>query len=274
MKLYDQHVHSEFSFDSAAEMEDVCRCAIERGLAGITFTDHLDTHPTEWPGCTYDHSAQRAQLDVLRDTFGGELWIGHGIEVCYQPERMEFILDYLSRHEFDVVLLSVHWMRGRAVHSEEHWGELSCAQGTRLYLETVRDAARLCVDEKRAGRRPFDVLGHLDFAKRYTLDWWGQSAIEECRDVVDQILATCVEAELIPEINTSPLRNGLSEPMPAAWIVHRYAELGGRCMAVGSDAHRSQQVGADLDRAAALLRSAGLDGQAVFKARERRIEPV
>lgn len=40
MKIFDQHVHSNFSFDSQAEMLEECQSAIEKGVSGINFTEH------------------------------------------------------------------------------------------------------------------------------------------------------------------------------------------------------------------------------------------
>ena len=48
MDLYDQHVHSRHSFDSHSEPAACVESAIERGLSGITFTEHFDTHPGDW----------------------------------------------------------------------------------------------------------------------------------------------------------------------------------------------------------------------------------
>ena len=91
------------------------------------------------------------------------------------------------------------------------------------------------------------MLGHLDFAKRYSYIWWQENRAAKCRDIIEEILRTCLEADLIPEINTSAFRRGLTETMPDAWTVHRYKELGGRCMTVGSDAHRPPEVGQNLE---------------------------
>jgi histidinol-phosphatase (PHP family) len=254
-------------------MDDVCANAVQRGLAGITFTDHFDTHPSEWPNCLYDYDAQRERIALLRARYAGTLRIGHGIEVCYQPDRIGQILDHLARFDLDLVLLSVHWMQGRRVHERDDWGSLSCEEGTRQYLLAVRDAARFCAAEARFGRRPFDILGHMDFVSRYTRSWWGRSALGDHAELVDEILRACLEAELIPEINTSPLRNGVTDPMPPAWVARRYAELGGTCMSIGSDAHRAEQIGAGLDTAAQIVRDAGMKGLAVFERRQCRIEP-
>ena len=54
MPPYDQHVHSWNSFDCKSPPADNVEHALASGLAGLSFTDHFDTHPDEWDGCLYD----------------------------------------------------------------------------------------------------------------------------------------------------------------------------------------------------------------------------
>jgi histidinol-phosphatase (PHP family) len=269
--LYDQHVHSRHSFDCDTAPEEAVEAALSAELAGLSFTEHFDTHPDEWERCGYDYSAQADEIARLRDRFGQRLLIGHGIEVCYQPDNMDFILDFLSSHEFDVVLLSVHWADGRQLGWPDHWEGLDAQTGTRLYLEQVLRAARHCRDlRERHGRRCFDVLGHLDFVKRYTQRLFGEVHVDQYGQLLDEILRTCLEADLTPEANTSTVRRDLSEPMPGPDTIRRYVALGGQALTLGSDAHRPDSVGADLGRTARTLREVGVAYQAVFAARQRR----
>ena len=48
-RLWDTHMHSQFSGDSEAPQEEMISSAIEKGLAGICFTDHLDIDYPEEP---------------------------------------------------------------------------------------------------------------------------------------------------------------------------------------------------------------------------------
>lgn len=268
-RLVDQHLHSRHSMDSRTEPEANVESALSRGLRGLTFTEHFDTHPNDWPGCIYDDAAYSDTIAGLRLRYGERIFIGKGIEVCYQPARMDFLIDFLSRHRFDVVLLSVHYFGSEAVHRREHWDGVTAEEGTRRYLETVREAVRGCVELRHSHGRMFDVLGHLDLVKRYTRRFFDTYDVTMCADLIDDILRACVEAALVPEINTSSLRQGLSETMPGSTTVRRYAELGGTAMSVGSDAHRAEDVGAGLDKAAAMLRDAGIPRVAWFREREQ-----
>jgi histidinol-phosphatase (PHP family) len=268
-KLYDQHLHSWNSVDARDDPVDCAREAIARGLGGITFTEHYDPHPEDWPICIYDYERIARTVEGLRETFGEQLFIGHGIEVCYQPGQMDQILAHIERHRFDLVLLSVHWFHGRALHHRHHWEGCDAASATRAYLETVLEAVRFVRDLARRGQRPFDVLGHLDLVKRYTQRYFQVFDVLSYRPIVEEILAACVEADLPIELNLSTLRQSLPEPMPGDWVVRRYVELGGEVMTLGSDAHRAADVGAGFDAAVTLLRDAGVKYQVVFRERQR-----
>lgn len=270
MALYDQHLHCRYSVDSEADPRENVLRAIELGLAGLTFTDHFDSHPTEWSLCRYDYDAIAQMVADLRREFGDRICIGHGIEICYQPEQMERqILPFLEKHRFDVVLYSVHWFQGRALHIREHWDGLDVSSGTRLYLETVLKAVQYAVQLKRSGLKPFDILSHLDLVKRYTQRYFKSFDIQSHEMLIDQILSACLTADLIPEVNLSSLRQQLPEPMPADWVVRRYAELGGDAMSLGSDAHVSEDIGAGTAQGADMLKRSGITRLAVFKNRKR-----
>ena len=255
--------------DCRSDPVDNVRVAIAAGLTGLTFTEHFDTHPDDWAACVYDDEAYGETIDRLRRDFGAQIFIGKGIEVCYQPHRMDFILDFLASHEFDLVLLSVHYFGDKPVHVKEAWQGLSVEDGLRRYFDYVLRAVKFCRDLHGRGARVFDVLSHLDFVKRYTKRFFGTDDVSCCGDLIDRILATCIEADLIPEINTSTLRQNLDETMPGDQTVIRYGQLGGKAMSLGSDAHTAEGVGTGFDKALSMLTAAGIDRLAVFKNRQR-----
>ncbi len=274
MDLYDQHVHSKHSFDSEAEPAACVDSAIARGLRGLTFTEHFDTHPDEWESCAYDDHAYTTTIEELRSRFGDRIFIGKGIEVCFQPDRMDFILDFLQQHRFDLVMLSVHFFGAHPVHARKHWEGLTVAEGTKRYLETVLEAVRFCEEHHRTHSRVFDILAHLDFVKRYSHRFLGSFDVGRFDGLVNDILRTCIAADIVPEVNTSTLRQQLGEPMPSAEVVARYAGLGGTAMSIGSDAHRAEDVGAGFDQARTILRGAGISRIPIFRNREKETTPV
>lgn len=274
MGLYDQHLHSRHSFDSKSEPRDVVLRGLEMGLSGLTFTEHYDTHPEDWPTCCYDDESYTADVAALREEFGPEFSVGKGIEVCYQPDRMGDIVEFLNGCEFDVVLLSVHWVGDWALHHRDRWAGRALEDISRDYLNAVLGATELCVSLKRQGGNPFHILGHLDLVRRYAHRFLHADGPLGHSDLVDAILRNCLAADLAPEINTSSLRQGLAEPMPQEGIIRRYAELGGTAVALGSDAHTVKDVGAGLAQAAAMARRCGISHLAVFANRHLERLPL
>jgi histidinol-phosphatase (PHP family) len=271
MDLYDQHLHSKHSFDSKADPRENVEAAIERGLSGLTFTEHYDVNPQDWDSCVYDDAAYAETIEGLRREFGDAIFIGKGVEICYQPRRMDHVLEFLEDHSFDLVILSVHYFGEHAVHKRAHWAGIDTAEGTRRYFAHVIEAVRFVGQVQREGSRVFDVLGHLDLVKRYTQRFFGEHDVDACVDLRDEILRGCLAADLTPEINTSTLRQGLDVTMPNLATVRRYAELGGQAMSVGSDAHVSKAIGAGLREAVSMLRDVGIHQLAVFKGRARAL---
>ena len=271
MKLHDQHLHSRHSVDSKADPVANCEQAGAAGLSGLTFTEHYDPHPTEWSTCQWDYDAIAATVDDLRRRFSPPLTVGLGIEVDYQPRQMEQILAYLDGHAFDVVLLSVHWADGRPLHLRRRWQNRSAATMLDAYLTELHDAAELCRQLAVGGRRPFDVISHFDYVKRYLWSYWNTrlEAIPPAR--LDPILQALIAADVIPEINTAGLRRTGAATYPVPAILERYRQLGGRYVSIGSDAHRSEHVGAGFDYAAATLQRIGFTGEAVFHGRRRSV---
>ena len=70
--LWDCHMHSSFSADSPAPMEDMIRQAVFLGLQGITFTEHLDPdYPATPDGLDFslDIPSYQEKLFQLQDTY-------------------------------------------------------------------------------------------------------------------------------------------------------------------------------------------------------------
>ena len=271
VKLHDQHLHSRHSVDSKAEPVANCEQALAAGLGGLTFTEHYDMHPTERGMCQWDYDAIAATTEDLRVRFSPGLEVGFGIEVDYQAAQMDEILGYLDRHAFDVVLLSVHWCGGRPLHLRRRWQGLTAADMRRDYLAELRGAAELCRELAAAGSRPFDIVSHLDYVKRYLIDYWDAPLVRLAPEELDPILEAFIAAGVVPEINTAGLRRDEAEAYPAWEILERYRALGGELVSIGSDAHRSVDIGHGFDAVAARLKAIGFAGEPVFRARERRI---
>lgn len=80
------------------------------------------------------------------------------------------------------------------------------------------------------------MLAHLDFPKLFFDKW----VIDD--DVLDMILSTMIDKNILLEVNTSSLNDSCDEPMPSYSVINRYVQLGGNKIVIGSDAHSSDRL--------------------------------
>lgn len=237
--LGDMHVHSRFSADSQAELSDICRAAIECGLKYIAITEHYDLNPNDISYQYFDYSAYSRAIDDLRAEFGSDLTILKGIEFG-EPHLYPDELEKVRQLDFDVILGSVHFIGPDFVgerYLRERWTpEEIFTKYFDEVLQTVESDG-------------FDVLAHLDFPKRYLK----QTTLYH--DTVDHIIKRLVDRGIGLEINTSPLRKGMSDPSPDFEVVQRYIQAGGRRITVGSDAHHPSEIGTGFDELSQFLSS-------------------
>jgi histidinol-phosphatase (PHP family) len=75
------------------------------------------------------------------------------------------------------------------------------------------------------------------------------------------------------EVSTAGLRKPVGEIYPAPAFLEMCLQAGAS-VALSSDAHRPEDVGADYEQALALLERVGVGSLCVFEGRRRRLEPI
>ena len=241
--IFDSHSHTSFSADSDMTAEDALKAAREQGI-GIVFTEHLDV---DFPGeldFSFDPEAYWRTYEPLR---GDNLHLG--IEVGMQAGTAEASRAFVSRAPFDLVIGSVHLLRGIDIYEKE------CFEGREkdeLYREYFRTMAEMiaCHDF-------IDVLGHIDYIARTAPYENPELSYGVFADGIDAVLRAAVAQGVVLELNTRRLgsRRALKELAP---IYARYHELGGKYVTLGSDAHGADAIGANFAAAEDFARAMGL----------------
>jgi histidinol-phosphatase (PHP family) len=250
----DAHLHTDQSPDSDVPIDAYAEQALERGIAEIAITDHVDFEPGA-PAYGYVSFGDRERVvrDAAKRWAGRGLAIRFGVEITWDARWAADIRDHLSKRAYDFAIGSVHvyrdspyaaenvaaWVRGRSLD-----------EIVAPYFGAVEAAARSGL---------FDAIGHIDFIKRYLTPHVTPADFAAAPELYEGILAALVESGTALEINTSGLRQAANETYPAPAIIARYHELGGRRVTVGSDAHRAGAFAWALDDGYRAAADAGFD---------------
>jgi len=250
----DAHMHTDLSPDSNVPIDLYAQAALDRGIAEIAITDHVDFEPGD---PAYGYSTFEDRERVVRDA--AERWgpqgvqIRFGVELTYDRSWEADLRDHLARHTYDFTIGSVHdriagpynptriarWIEGRSL------------------AEIVAPSFDETVAAARSGL--FDAIGHIDVVKRYLWPHIKPPALEAQPELYEPILRALVESGTALEVNTSGLRYSTAVTFPHPAIVARFRELGGRAVTVGSDAHRAEQFAWGLEDGYAIAAAAGFD---------------
>jgi histidinol-phosphatase (PHP family) len=252
---FDGHLHTLMSPDASVAIDTYAAAAIARGIAEIAITDHVDFEPT---APAFAHADLPTRERYVRDA--ADRWadrgvtIRFGIEVTYQSRYEAEIREHLARTPYDHVIGSVHVMRDDPYTDDR----VAAWVAGRSFAEIVAPYFAEVLAAARSGL--FDVLGHLDFVKRYLARLVPPAAFAAAPEIYEPILAALVDSGTGLEVNTSGLRQAAEETYPAPWAVARFRELGGTRVSVGSDAHVARSFAFGLGRGYDIAASAGFDG--------------
>ena len=260
MILYDMHTHSRFSFDSSMEMEGAADRAIELGLSGIAFTDHLDVNYTsDGSDVYYDFGDYLRRFEEVRDKYAGRLDIVSAVEVGLQPHVVEENVRRLSGYKFDYKIGSTHLISRYDPYDRTYFRiEPEKHSAYRRYLREMIRNIELYHD--------YNTIGHFDYLIRYADYEDNAMYYREFRDEFDTLLELMIKYGLAFEVNT---RSYDKTPMDAE-VLRQYKARGGNTVVLGSDAHRYERIGKRFDFFKNVIKDCGFD----YIAHYRNMQPV
>lgn len=265
----DTHLHTLRSPDANAMLDAYCVLAVERGIAELAITDHVDFDPT-MPAYGFASFADR-ERDVREAAarWGDRgLAIRFGVEVTYERAWEDDIRGWLARHPHDFVIGSVHVSEVspyKASNVASFVAGRSLPEIVGPYFDEIIGAARSGL---------FDTIGHMDFVKRYLVPHVLPADLAGAPELYEPALRAMIESGTALEINASGLRQLPRETYPSPAIVARYRELGGRNVTIGSDAHRTEWFAYGLAEAYRHAAAAGFEALTFRRGAERISVPL
>lgn len=108
----DFHMHSDFSGDSSAPMEEMVQRAVSLGLTHICITEHYDPDYVYLPGeegmFELNTDSYLYELLKLREKYKDQISVGFGVELGLQPQLKRPLAIYSKAHDFDFIIGSSH----------------------------------------------------------------------------------------------------------------------------------------------------------------------
>jgi histidinol-phosphatase (PHP family) len=273
--LTDYHVHlrpddvqaTAAEHFTQANVERYREAANERGILELGVSEHVyrfEQALEVWRHPFWLANA-RDDLDAYCGFVREQTDLRLGIEADFVLGGEDRMANLLQERDFDYVIGSVHFLRDEAVDMDDYsvWDRGHSAEDVwRRYFQTLGEAARSGL---------FDVLAHPDLVKV----WGRERPLPEgdLRRYYELAMEGIAEGGIAIEVSTAGLRKRAQELYPAPAFLELCLEAGAP-VALSSDAHRPQDVGADYEQALELLTELGVGELCVFERRERRLELI
>jgi histidinol-phosphatase (PHP family) len=256
----DNHVHSEWSWDTSmgASMVDTCARALEVGLPSIAFTEHVDftawgeedPQPADLPKIVWrervmplDVSGYQASLERCRERFP-DLRILSGIEAGEPHRFVGSVAAVLRTGAFERILGSLHAIveDGQLVYVDQLFGTVPAPDLVRRYFAEMLDLVK--------GSDVFQVLAHCDFPRRHWPRAAGEYREADFEEEYRAVFRALAASGRALEINTR-------SPLASTTLMRWWHQEGGDAVSFGSDAHVPLRVGARFDLAVDIVEAAG-----------------
>lgn len=245
--LSDGHVHTRLCNHAIGEMEEYVLAALEIGLQEIIFLEHLeiDINVSERTWLSeeeFDYYFEEG--DRLRNLYADRIQIGTGVELGYNSEHQNELLDKIAARPWDRVGISCHFLKIPAtglhlnlLSRKSNYITIAQQYGAEKLLHRYFDTLLLAVQQL-----PGSVLCHLDAALRHVPEITFSNGHYQ---QIDRIMAAVKEKGMALELNTSgiTMRNEVFPTRKMLAIALKY-EIP---LVAGSDAHRPQDVGRFFD---------------------------
>jgi histidinol-phosphatase (PHP family) len=278
--LTDYHLHlrpddldaSVAAYHTRANFERYRAVAEERGIAELGVSEHVYRFKQALD--VWEHpfwvSQARDDLDEYCEFVRQDTDLRLGLEADFVPGAEDRIANLLDARALDYVVGSVHFLRDGALDMDDYsvWESARSVEDVwRRYFQAVGESARSGL---------FDVIAHPDLVK-----YWSPASAShdprrpegDPRRYYEPAVDGIAEADVAVEVSTAGLRKPAGEIYPAPAFLEMCVQAGVP-VALSSDAHRPQDVGAGYEQALALLAQLGVRELCVFERRARRLEPV
>ena len=249
--MFDQHVHSSFSFDSNEDLENYLNVSNNNDI--IT-TEHLDfANPIiNYEDSSIDYLKYVGQIKNLNKKYSNKFF--SGIEIGYTQKSEKKIEDFLKNKNFNLKLLSIH-QNGNYDYMCVNKKLISLEVLVKEYFEQMIQALESSIE--------FNVLAHFEYGLRMidisVIEFDNLASVS-----LNKIIELIVKKEIAFEVNTKSMYKYKKENL-YSYMIEKYLKKGGKLFTLGSDAHNIKEYAYKFDEAKKFLLSKNIKEIILFK---------
>jgi len=262
--MIDYHNHTKLCKHAEGEVYQYVEKAISLGINEMAFTDHMPLPNNFDIAHRMSEKEMNIYVEWVRQVQSRypEIKILFGIEADYYEGLEEYTEKYLNQYEFDLVIMSIHFMKnwpdGNWVFNYD-FPERSFEDVYTEYLQTIMNGLKTGL---------YDVVGHLDIVKTPN-----QSMTQLVPNELSKVMQQIKRQNMVLEINSSGFRKKVEEPYPELPMLD-IIKKNDVPICVGSDSHAPDQVGLKFDIIYETLQQKGFDSLTHFEKRNKTIKPI
>ena len=249
--MFDQHVHSNFSFDSNEDLENYINVSNNNDI--IT-TEHLDLENPiiNYRDSSIDYLKYIEQIEILNKKYSNKFF--SGIEIGYTLNSEKRIEDFLKDKNFNLKLLSIH---------QNGIYDYMCVNKKLISLDAlIKEYFELMIQALESSIK-FDVLAHFEYGLRMidisVIEFDNLASV-----FLNKIIELIVKKEIAFEVNTKSMYKYKKENL-YNYMIEKYIREGGRLFTLGSDAHNIKEYAYKFDEAKKFLLSKNIKEIILFK---------
>ena len=249
--MFDQHMHSNFSFDSNEDLENYINVSNKND---IVTTEHLDfANPIiNYEDSSINYLKYIEEIDSLNKKYSNKFF--SGIEIGYTPNSEKRIEDFLKDKNFNLKLLSIH---------QNGLYDYMCVNKKLISLEALIQEYFEKMIQVLESSIEFNVLAHFEYGIRI-IDISVADFDSLASKFLNKIIELIVKKEIAFEVNTKSMYKYKKENL-YSYMIEKYLKKGGKLFTLGSDAHNIKDYAYKFDEARKFLLARNVKEIILFK---------
>ncbi len=259
--LPDYHLHTFATEDGNNSVLEIAEAAASRGLEEIVITDHYIEVDDNYKVTLEVLNKHRADAKEAFERFGIKVLVGS--EVDYMPDYVSEIKAFINSFDFDFVMGSAHFVGRLPIANEDVARKFIKDNGPVKAFKKALESA-----ERAADSGLFDVIAHLDIIRKFYDDPEGPLPFGKYSDAAESLAKALKNSGTGFEVNCRGFGHAAGSQYPSdefLTVLKRY-EIDP--ITIGSDAHKTEFIGKDLDKGLKALSGAGFSELTLYDKRK------